>query len=68
MHVQSEEKYGGTRGFFSDQFENLANLNAHYLHTGPEIWQQAGRHVDAFVCAAGTCRIDVLFGKCVRVV
>lgn len=41
-------------GFFADQFENLANYRAHYEGTGPEIWEQTGGHVDAFVAAAGT--------------
>lgn len=41
-------------GFFADQFENLANFRAHYEGTGPEIWQQVGGELDAFVAAAGT--------------
>ncbi|XP_051125318.1 cysteine synthase 2 [Andrographis paniculata] len=41
-------------GFFADQFENLANFRAHYEDTGPEIWQQVGGKLDAFVAAAGT--------------
>ncbi|KAK2640172.1 hypothetical protein Ddye_027967 [Dipteronia dyeriana] len=43
-----------TGGFFADQFENLANFRAHYDGTGPEIWEQTGDHLDAFVAAAGT--------------
>ncbi|PSS06034.1 Cysteine synthase [Actinidia chinensis var. chinensis] len=43
-----------TGGFFADQFENLANFRAHYEGTGPEIWEQTGGNVDAFVAAAGT--------------
>lgn len=41
-------------GFFADQFENLANFRAHYEGTGPEIWEQTGGTLDAFVAAAGT--------------
>lgn len=41
-------------GFFADQFENLANFRAHYEGTGPEIWEQTGGNLHAFVAAAGT--------------
>lgn len=43
-----------TKGFFADQFENLANYRAHLQGTGPEIWQQTGGQLDAFVAGAGT--------------
>lgn len=43
-----------TGGFFADQFENIANFRAHYEGTGPEIWEQTGGCLDAFVAAAGT--------------
>ncbi|KAJ8542835.1 hypothetical protein K7X08_005358 [Anisodus acutangulus] len=42
-------------GFFADQFENLANFRSHYEGTGPEIWEQTGGKLDAFIAAAGTC-------------
>ena len=43
------------RGAFrADQFHHRGNFRAHYLHTGPEILQQAGTPVDAFCDFAGT--------------
>lgn len=40
--------------FYVNQFANQANVKAHYATTGPEIWQQMGGAVDAFVCGVGT--------------
>src|SRR5271157_587475 len=43
------------RGAFrADQFYHAGNFRAHYLHTGPEILQQAGCRIDAFCDFAGT--------------
>src|SRR3954467_5739269 len=39
---------------FADQWNNLDNPRAHYVSTGPEIWQQTGGKVDAFICSVGT--------------
>jgi cysteine synthase len=39
---------------WGNQFDNTANRDAHLATTGPEIWQQTGGRVDAFVCATGT--------------
>jgi cysteine synthase A len=39
---------------YADQWNNLDNRLAHYLSTGPEIWQQTDGKVDAFICAVGT--------------
>ena len=39
---------------FADQWNNLDNRKAHYLSTGPEIWQQTGGKIDGFICAIGT--------------
>jgi cysteine synthase len=39
---------------FADQWNNLDNLQAHYLTTGPEIWQQTDGKIDGFICAIGT--------------
>src|SRR5262245_6129640 len=39
---------------FADQWNNLDNSKAHYVSTGPEIWEQTGGRVDAFICSIGT--------------
>lgn len=40
--------------FFFDQFRRESNFRAHYLHTGPEILEQAGCRIDAFCDFAGS--------------
>ena len=50
-------KYEHGRVFLPHQFSNLANCEAHYLTTGPEIWNQlakVGFEPDAFVAGVGT--------------
>jgi cysteine synthase A len=39
---------------FADQWNNLDNRKAHFVSTGPEIWQQTEGEVDGFICAVGT--------------
>ncbi|MYD13109.1 MAG: pyridoxal-phosphate dependent enzyme [Gemmatimonadetes bacterium] len=40
--------------FFANQFHNRDNTEAHYLTTGPEVWQQTEGRVTHFVAGAGT--------------
>jgi cysteine synthase A len=39
---------------WANQFDNVANRQAHYETTGPEIWRQTDGKVDAFTCAVGS--------------
>jgi cysteine synthase A len=39
---------------WANQFDNVANRQAHVETTGPEIWEQTGGRVDGFICAVGT--------------
>jgi cysteine synthase A len=39
---------------WANQFDNVANREAHYQTTGPEIWAQTDGAVDGFVCAVGS--------------
>ncbi len=59
----SPESYNGTadrlareipNAFRPNQFENPNNPRAHYLTTGPEIWEDSGGKVEVFVAGMGT--------------
>lgn len=39
---------------WANQFDNVANKQAHVDHTAPEIWEQTNGGVDGFICAVGT--------------
>ncbi len=39
---------------WANQFDNIANRQAHVETTGPEIWEQTDGKVDGFICACGS--------------
>jgi cysteine synthase A len=39
---------------WANQFDNVANRQAHVDATGPEIWRQTDGRVDAFICSVGS--------------
>ncbi|MCT8127358.1 MAG: cysteine synthase CysM [Alishewanella aestuarii] len=49
LQMQAEGK-----GIVLDQFNNLDNPAAHYVSTGPELWQQTNGSITHFVSSMGT--------------
>lgn len=52
--IREEFLKEGKPAWIAGQFENPSNPKAHYLTTGPEIWEDTDGEVDIFVSAAGT--------------
>ncbi|MBA3829274.1 MAG: pyridoxal-phosphate dependent enzyme [Taibaiella sp.] len=49
--------------WYVNQYDNLANRQAHYEQTGPEIWEQTGGKITHIIAAAGTGGTIVGIGK-----
>jgi cysteine synthase A len=49
--LAKSEKNGA---IWANQFDNIANRQAHVEGTGPEIWEQTNHKVDGFTCAVGS--------------
>jgi cysteine synthase len=53
--LAEELKHSEKNGvIFADQWNNLDNRKAHYVSTGPEIWEETGGKIDGFICSIGT--------------
>ncbi|KAH6914085.1 cysteine synthase [Coprinopsis sp. MPI-PUGE-AT-0042] len=53
-HQAKEYAESLSNAVWTNQFDNVANAQAHYDTTGPEIWEQTQGNVDGFICATGT--------------
>lgn len=51
QELDAKEENGAV---WANQFDNVANREAHVESTGPEIWAQTDGKVDAFICAVGS--------------
>ena len=49
--LEATEQHGV---LYANQWDNLANREAHIDGTGPEIWEQTNGQIDGFTCAVGT--------------
>ncbi|ETI40747.1 hypothetical protein L914_13357 [Phytophthora nicotianae] len=54
FHVARRIAETTPNAYCPNQFDNTANLMAHYEGTAPEIWNQVGGEIDGFVTSAGT--------------
>jgi cysteine synthase len=63
---KAQEIAAETGGFMPDQFDNPANIRAHYETTGPEIFDQMQGKIDAFVYGSGTGGTIMGVGKYLR--
>ena len=63
----AEIRAGDPTGYWvPGQFSNADNVDAHYRTTGPEIWEQCGGVIGAFVAAQGSGGTLTGVGRCLR--
>jgi cysteine synthase A len=54
VEVRTTELAADPNAFRPDQFANPSNPRAHELGTGPELWEQSGGKIGAFIAIVGT--------------
>eukprot|EP01122_Echinamoeba_exundans_P013638 TRINITY_DN5991_c0_g1_i1.p1 TRINITY_DN5991_c0_g1~~TRINITY_DN5991_c0_g1_i1.p1 ORF type:complete len:369 (+),score=55.43 TRINITY_DN5991_c0_g1_i1:15-1121(+) len=54
QNVAKEKAASMENTVWTNQFDNLDNMDAHYRTTGPEIWEQTHGQIDGFICSCGT--------------
>lgn len=54
IYRETLNQLGPDKSWTPRQFDNPANIQAHFEHTGPEIWEQCGGKIDAIVAGYGT--------------
>lgn len=57
---------GGKHAWMPQQFNNPANPAIHEQTTGPEIWEDSGKNIDALVCGVGTGGSVTGIGRYIR--
>lgn len=66
-YAEVARKYAEDHGFlFLNQYDNEANVRAHYEMTGPELLKQLNGKINAFVMGIGTCGTIAGVGKLLR--
>jgi len=64
--LESIRRQAPRKYFVPAQFENPDNIDAHFKTTGPEIWEQTGGRVDAFIMTQGTGGTITGVGRFIR--
>ncbi len=52
--MMAEETTMYYNAFYTDQFNNVSSIRAHYLTTGPEIFTEMNKNIDVFISVIGS--------------
>ncbi len=65
--VEEDQKSSNPRYFYPDQYSNTSNPRAHYLTTGPELWEATAGRITHFVAGLGTTGTIIGTGRRLRI-